>query len=495
MDFKIVFTAAATILFFVCYIKETTGSKSSFICLPKCRCSGIQDTFVVDCSNTGLESVPKGIPSRTTNLFLNNNKIRVLLNDSFSQSKGRLPNLIKLSIRSNKLRKIEINALRGLVNLKMLDLYDNNLQFKDSYPKSVFVPISQSLKVLDIRRNLLGDIDEMNYPASVGEVLGLGELRIDCLRNRSLPMEYGKLKNLAKISFSDGRKQVRFVGDDMFKAVSALGITDIDFAGLDIAVIGNNTFLNLPRLKILDLSNNYMVGNHIKNIIPSLKNTSIETLKLNNTGMGQMGLPDLMTTLKKLGDLHLKQLTIDNNMLTTLDPIFSDHFPDLEVLSLGCNFLADALSLRYDILKMKHLIGLNVSWQQKYTKQPPFMTLSVLGPILNASSLPVPVDVICLPGMACPLTLPPKLQWIDLSHSNYGTIRLPELVLLQNTTLKSFDVSYNGIHFIEKPMYCVKTVVPQIETMNFNDNALKCVNSSFLRHCNWSSMKRVFFKK
>ena len=79
--------------------------------------------------------------------------------------------------------------------------------------------------------------------------------------------------------------KVRFVGDDMFKAVSGLGITDIDFAGLDIGVIGNKTFLHLVTLKTLDLSNNELIGYHIENIIPALKKTSIETLRLNNTGI------------------------------------------------------------------------------------------------------------------------------------------------------------------------------------------------------------------
>ena len=144
----------------------------------------------------------------------------------------------------------------------------------------------------------MGDTRKVNYPASVGELVGLKELRIDCLRNKSLPMEYGKLKNLTKISFSDGRKQVRFISNDMFLAVSALGITDIDFAGLDIGVIGNNTFVNLPRLKTLDLSNNEKAILHIKNIIPALKKTSIETLKLNNTGIGQVTV--LRPILKKL---------------------------------------------------------------------------------------------------------------------------------------------------------------------------------------------------
>ena len=41
--------------------------------------------------------------------------------------------------------------------------------------------------------NLLGDISQVDYPVSVGGLVGLKELKIDCLRNKSLPMQYGKL--------------------------------------------------------------------------------------------------------------------------------------------------------------------------------------------------------------------------------------------------------------------------------------------------------------
>ena len=500
MNFQVISAAAGTILLITCCISEVTSKESSVACgyesLKNCRCSEIQDIFLVDCSNARLKSVPKELPSRTTYLYLNNNKIQVLYNDSFVQRKGGLPNLTRVNIRSNQLKKIEINAFRGLFNLTVLDLYSNNLQFKGSYPKSVFRPISQSLEYLDIRRNLLGDIDQIDYPASVGELVGLRELRIDCLRNKSLPMEYGKLKNLIKISFSDGRKEIQLVSDDMFKAVSALDITDIDLAGLHIGVIGNNTFLNLPRLKVLDLSNNEAVGNHMVNIIPALKKTSIESLMLNNTGIGQEMV--LTPLIKKLGELHLKKLTLDNNTINYLKPIYLEYLSQLEVLSLGNNFIHDALALRHSMMKMKHLTGLNVSWQQKFTEQDNMIRFPLKGKLLNNSSSQGAVNDICNPGMACPLTFPPNIKWIDLSRSQLGTIRVPELVLLQNSTLKSFDVSYNGIHFIEKPVYCVKTakssVVPQVETINFNNNALQCVSSEFLRHCDWSSMKRAFLR-
>ena len=46
----------------------------------KCKCSKLKDSFIVDCSNTGVKSVPTAIPSRTTHLYLDNNQIYVLSN-------------------------------------------------------------------------------------------------------------------------------------------------------------------------------------------------------------------------------------------------------------------------------------------------------------------------------------------------------------------------------------------------------------------------------
>ena len=124
--------------------------------LTKCKCSKFKDNFIVDCSNTGLKSVPTGIPTCTTHLYLNNNDIDVLRNNSFAHSQGGLPNIMTLSIRSNGMNRVEIKALEGLNNLNELVLY-NSLKFTDSYPESVFAPISQSLEVLGIRQNLLGE--------------------------------------------------------------------------------------------------------------------------------------------------------------------------------------------------------------------------------------------------------------------------------------------------------------------------------------------------
>ena len=349
------------------FINQSACDITNFKCdnkmLPKCKCWEIQDSFIVDCSNTGLKAIPKGIPFRTTHLYLNNNKINVLRNNGFAHSKRGLPNLVTLSIRSNAMSKVEIKAFNGLYCLKELDLYNNKLELEDSFPKFIFVPIRDSLEVLDIRRNLLGDISEISYPVSVGELFALKELRIDCLRNKSLPMEYGTLKNLTKLSFAEGRKEVGFIRDDMIKAVSKAGITDVNLGALKIGFIGNNTFSNLPNLRTLDLSNNPYIIIYVKNIIPSLKETTIQSLKLNNTGIGEAKFTTHI--LKALGELHLKELTMDNNAIENLDPVFSEYLPDLEVLSLGNNFIDFDGMLFNDLRQLKHLTGLNTSWQNQ----------------------------------------------------------------------------------------------------------------------------------
>ena len=150
-------------------------------------------------------------------------------------------------------------------------------------------------------------------------------------------MEYDKLKKLTKLSFAGGRKEVGSIRDDMFKAVSKSGIIDVNLGELNIGVIGNGTFLNLPKLRTLDLSNNPYVIIHLENTIPSLKKTAIQTLHLNHTGIGQG--KSTTPVLKTLGELGLKELTLDDNAIEKLDPVFSEYLPDLEVLSLGNNVI------------------------------------------------------------------------------------------------------------------------------------------------------------
>ena len=253
--------------------------------LKKCRCINnyLTDKFVVDCSNAGLTAVPKDIPARVTHLILDNNNIKILPNKVFKEKQQGFKNLLVLSIKNNNLHQIGITAFTYLPKIKKLDLFNNSISF---LPKSVFTHISKSLLVLDISINIKNDnIDSLNYLPVVAELSHLVELKMDIIKNKSLPEEYGQLKYLQKLSFMGGGRYIKYIRYDMFDSVKLLNITEVRLIGLNLDIIGKLTFFKTPNLRILDLSNNPSLGTHIPDIAASLKNTSIQVLRLNNTGI------------------------------------------------------------------------------------------------------------------------------------------------------------------------------------------------------------------
>ena len=89
MNFKIIWLVVGVLIFITqsaCDVENVANCDEEF--LTKCKRWELKDNSIVDCSNTGLESIPKGLPSRTTHLYLNNNGIKFLHSNSFAQSKG-----------------------------------------------------------------------------------------------------------------------------------------------------------------------------------------------------------------------------------------------------------------------------------------------------------------------------------------------------------------------------------------------------------------------
>lgn len=102
--------------------------------------------YIVDCSNSSLEHVPKRIPPETTHLLQDHNNISVLENAAFrnKESPG-LPHLRVLSIKFNRLSSIQEGAFKGLAALEELYLYENDLNSSCSLPRSVFLAIFTSI--------------------------------------------------------------------------------------------------------------------------------------------------------------------------------------------------------------------------------------------------------------------------------------------------------------------------------------------------------------
>ena len=105
--------------------------------------------LLVNCSELGLDLVPRDLPARTTTLFLSHNNLTVIRNDSFSS----LTMLKELDLSTNQISTLHPNAFRGLSRLVRLSLWKNGLAYHpNTYPKDVFAPLV-SLRILSISRN------------------------------------------------------------------------------------------------------------------------------------------------------------------------------------------------------------------------------------------------------------------------------------------------------------------------------------------------------
>ena len=450
--------------------------------LAMCLCIENNATLqrIVDCSNAGLTSIPKGIPAETTHLYLDHNNLEYLNKTSFSkQNLG----LRVLSLKHNKLRRLEVGVFKNLLNLKELTLYNNSLEFSASLPTNVFLPL-KALKVLDVRMNLLNeDLALVNYPVSISELQSVVELRMDILRAKPLPHEYRFMTRLRRLIFSNGRPNAVSLNNDTFDAIAELNIEEIHLVGLNIGRIGEKTFSKLLHLRLLDLSNNPRLNANIGLIAPSLRQTCVSTLRLNNTGLGIDGHP-LNVILQDFCGTGLKELTLDNNRLHDFEPFLTECFPHLEILSLAHNYIMSYTILRSDIFKLRNLVGLNMSFQT---------------PVMVRNNYEFYQQIatrgghLCETGMACPFILPKSLQWIDVSHNGIQAVKVPELVFFGNYSLKYFKGSFCGVQSAQHPMYCPWNIKLQLETVDLSNNNLQCVNDSFfntnLTRCDWSSLR------
>ena len=232
---------------------------------------------------------------------------------------------------------------------------------------------------------------------------------------------------------------------------------------------------------------------------PSLKNTSIQSLMLNNTGIGGSGTKSASSKIQVFCGLNLKVLSLDCNKIGHIEPMFKKCFPELEILSVADNYLLPDMTFWVNIMQLRNFVGINASLQFRVGVFSGHSEISAMSQG-QLSRHPFQIGDICGSGMACPLWLPPKMEWIDVSHNGVRALRFPELALIRNSTLRYFNAAYSGIQTIQLPVYyvhsVVSTVVPQVETIDMSNNNLQCVNASFfdgsITHCDWNSLKHLY---
>ncbi|XP_067415934.1 decorin [Emydura macquarii macquarii] len=230
------------------------------VCPFRCQCH----LRVVQCSDLGLDKVPRDLPSDTTLLDLQNNKITEIKEGDFRN----LKDLHALILVNNKISKINPAAFAPLKKLERLYLSKNNLkELPDNMPKSLQELRVHENDITKLRKVVFNGLNNLivvelgtNPLKSSGVENGafqgmkkLSYIRISDTNITSIPR--GLPPSLTELHL-DGNKITKIDSD------SLAGLNNLAKLGLSfnsINAVDNASLANVPHLKELHLDNNELI--------------------------------------------------------------------------------------------------------------------------------------------------------------------------------------------------------------------------------------------
>lgn len=243
---------------------ETYGS----VCPSSCVCRSSS----VDCSNKGLDHIPTDIPKDTVKLDLSYNAIKVVPSNSFST----LPYLRILQLDNNQIWCVDEEAFSVLPQLVSLTLQSNNLTGLSGAIVSS-LPRLQSLRLENNRldcscglewildHETLAPLARCSAPYSLAgrRIVELDKNQLHCL-GVSVSSTSCTASASAGVSPScpEGCKCTDGIVDCRNRGLSAIpaklphDMTEIRLEQNQITDIAPRAFVNYPRLRRIDLSNN-----------------------------------------------------------------------------------------------------------------------------------------------------------------------------------------------------------------------------------------------
>ncbi|NXS55116.1 VASN protein, partial [Brachypteracias leptosomus] len=275
-------------------------------CPTGCQC---QDPKTILCAARRGHTVPQGLPPNTLSLYVFENGITTLSEDSFAG----LPALQLLDLSQNKITSIQKNIFLPLTELINLDLSSNQLQ-------EITNETFQGLRLLErlyLQKNRIQHIQA----AAFDTLENLLELK---LQNNQLwavpPLD---LPNLLLLDISWNKIPTFAPG-----AFHAVNIESLKIAGLGLTSLNEELFQAQNNLHELDISDNLL--EHVPTVLRRLG--SLTKLSLaGNARISQLPVEDFY-------NLHnLQELDISNLNINTIPRDFSGFFPRLRAVTAAGN--------------------------------------------------------------------------------------------------------------------------------------------------------------
>ncbi|KAM6215109.1 decorin isoform 3-T3 [Rhynchocyon petersi] len=228
-----------------------------FGCPFRCQCH----LRVVQCSDLGLEKVPKSFPHDTTLLDLQNNKITEIKDGDFKD----LKKLHTLILVNNKISKISPGAFAPLVKLERLYLSKNQLkELPEKMPKTLQELRAHENEISKIRKSVFSGLNHL-----IVIELGTNPLKSSGIENGA----FQGMKRLSYIRIADTNitaipqglptslTELHLDGNKIIKvdAASLKGLYNLAKLGLSfnsISSVDNGSLPNVPHLRELHLNNN-----------------------------------------------------------------------------------------------------------------------------------------------------------------------------------------------------------------------------------------------
>ncbi|NXJ02346.1 VASN protein, partial [Psophia crepitans] len=275
-------------------------------CPAGCQC---QDPKTILCAARRGQTVPRGLPPNTLSLYVFENGITMLSEDSFAG----LPALQLLDLSQNKITSIQKNIFQPLTELVNLDLSSNQLQ---EITNETFHGL-RLLERLYLQRNRIQHI----HAAAFDTLENLLELK---LQNNQLwavpPLD---LPNLLLLDISWNK--IPTIAPGAFHAVN---IESLKIAGLGLTSLNEELFQAQNNLHELDVSDNLLER------VPAVLRRLGSLTKLSLAGNAHIS----QLPAEDFRNLHnLQELDISNLNINTIPRDFSGFFRRLRAVTAAGN--------------------------------------------------------------------------------------------------------------------------------------------------------------
>ncbi|XP_052218729.1 uncharacterized protein LOC127836269 isoform X1 [Dreissena polymorpha] len=402
--------------------------------------------------------------------------------------------LYNTSFRNNT-STLKCDTFKGLEKLEFLNIAHNeDFPITNESESNMFVRL-KSLKKLIIYQNNFVQSGNIGYPGNIlKHIPTLEELWIDGFSVAPLGKEFRNLSNLTIIRISGDLIRpiwqykdfcaMQTIDDHTFE--NLLFVRNLSIINCGVQNILNNSFIKMTHLRMLDLSMND--GLNLSNItgLKSL-NSELEVLILDNiknNNKVECPLSIMKSTVELIQHLNaLKMLSLDHNKISDIDKDAFEIFPEsLEHVRVRRNKFELGYYLLY-VCRMPNLRKLEASVTH--------LPMSVLQGNYNSDPSPLPIQsnrtlnrhikdlvyfsenstdaghftksdcpkpfLYYIPTVTITAFLPPKLEYIDLSHSKIG-FPIYDFYIDKNNSLKTVIASNSLLYCWAGPVHGVEKV-------------------------------------